>query len=172
MPDIAFIGPMGCGKTTAASLIEEERGYERMGFASTLKAIAGILWHTPTREQLQELGVKVRSIDENAWANVCFRNIAEHSEDRITIDDCRFPNEYWGLKERSFVFVRINAPEEDRIDRLFAIGRIEDRSQLEHESEQHVADFAADYTIDNDATPEVFADRVRGVVNTIEGRVP
>lgn len=171
MSDIAFIGPMGCGKTTASVLLEEERGYERLGFASTIKAIAGILWHTPTRAQLQELGVKVRDIDDDAWVRVCLRIVDEHAEDRVTIDDCRFPNEYWGLKERGFVFVRINADEDSRYDRLVASGRIEDRAQMQHESEKYVADFAADYTIENDSTPEIFADRIRGVANTIERRV-
>jgi len=97
--------------------------------------------------------VAIRDIDEDAWLNLAIFNIDHSYSPRIVVDDCRFPNEYWALKERGFVFVRIVADITKRVDRLKKIGKWENEEQLNHVSESYVDGFATDYTIyNNDET--------------------
>lgn len=152
-PDIALIGKMGSGKTTIARLLESEFGYTPLHFATPIKEVAQLIWADVNRDHLQKLGVAVRDIDENAWANVLLRKV-DNSDSRIVVDDCRFPNEYQSLKERGFRIVRIIADRNERVRRLTQIGRLQDESQLEHSTETGLDDADVDYTITNDGTED------------------
>lgn len=156
-PDIAFIGKAGSGKTTAAQHLCDTLGYMRASFAGKLKEVAAEIWGPDVyndRDKLQKLGVAVREIDHEAWVNVLMRKIdcSIPANWPVVIDDCRFGNEYWALKERGFKIVRVDADRDQRLVRLQANGRLSDESQLDHESETAIDDFTADYSIVNDQT--------------------
>lgn len=147
-PNIAFIGKMGSGKTTAAQYLVRRYGYEAVHMAAPLKRIAAELWpeNGDDRDRLQRLGIAVRRIDRDTWVDLAARTI-DQLEGPVVVDDCRFPNEYEALAERGFRFVEIICEETARVDRLMRIGRLQDHSQLRHESETALDDRAL-YPVD------------------------
>lgn len=168
-PNIVFYGGAGAGKTTAAEYLVQMYGYKKVSFATPLKAVVADLWGTEDpktkREYPQQLGVKVREIEPDTWANLLCDKV--DSEDHAWVnDDCRFPNEYWKLKERGFIFIRVLSQESTRVDRLLRIGKLQDHSQLQHESETALVGLNAvkkgivdDYTVfNNGEVEEMYAD--------------
>lgn len=164
-PNIAFIGKMGTGKSTAANFLTEEFGYRHRSLAMKLKVAASALWKEPTRDQLQRLGLAVRDIDENALVNA----VDFDAGGPVVIDDCRFPNEYWALKERGFVFIRVETDRVVRIDRLMKNGRLQHLDQLEHESETAIDDLPHDHWVHNDMRV-AFKDDIAAIVAAEEAR--
>lgn len=137
LPNVAFVGKMGAGKTLAATHICEAFGYSTGTFATHIRHHVAQIWGEDQRNNrhlLQSLGNSVRAIDELAWVNLLMRDL-DVQTGPLTVDDCRLPPEYWALRERSFYFIRIEAPEELRIDRLQRNGKLTDLTQLNDVSE-------------------------------------
>lgn len=156
-PNIAFVGKAGAGKTTCAEILAAQ-GYSRLSFAAPLKEIAVRIWGVDAlldRGKLQYLGNAVRQYDEDAWVNAAVRDLGDEKVGPAylpwVVDDCRFPNEYWALKKRGFVIVRVWAPRNVRVARLRANGKLQDESQLEHVSETALdgEEFKPDYQVVN-----------------------
>jgi hypothetical protein len=161
-PNIAFIGGAGAGKTTAAEWLVSNYNYERRSFAKYLKIMLGT---STDRARLQEFGTDVvRAYDEDAWVRLFVHDLTDGNNWPITVDDARFPNELWKLKELGFVIVRIVADEDERVDRLIRMGKLQDRSQLGHASETALDEFPADYTLYNDNTRDGFHDGIYNIV--------
>jgi hypothetical protein len=157
MKNIAFVGPMHSGKTTAANYLVERYGYERIGLADTVKmAAAGMLtslvwdtWRTVRpavtvaeinenksvfRPFLQWLGTDlVREYwgQPNYWINRFLQNM--QGLDGIVCDDVRFPNEAETLREAGFHIVRLHRFEDERVASVVASGGTLDT--LNHPSE-------------------------------------
>lgn len=179
LPNIAFTGKAGAGKTTAAELLVE-LGYQRQSFAAPLKDIAARLWGETARtdrEKLQRLGVAVREIEQDTWSNLLVEGLRERelyprvnyqgnavSEPPTVVDDMRFENEWFALKANGFVIVRITASRAVRIDRLKANGKWQDEAQLEHVSETALDHLNPDYTIHNDGPHADLYDEVVAVL--------
>lgn len=144
-PDVAIIGRMGSGKTTAAEVLSRQLGYHSIHFAGLLKEIAATLWGPSAqtdRRKLQELGVAVRLIEPDTWVDALMRREVDRPQRDypVVVDDCRFENEYWALAGRGFRFLRVEAAEDVRVNRLLAIRKLEDKAQLLHESETGLDD--------------------------------
>lgn len=170
LPDIAFIGRAGSGKSTAAQYLFNRHEYATLSFASRLKTVASQIWgDDPGREKLQRLGVAVREIDRDAWVHpiTSIINGREPGAPPAVIDDCRFPNEYEALKGLGFVFVRITAAQSTRVDRLKANGKWENEEQLEHISETALDGYEVDHTINNGSgtEPVELGAAIRGVLH-------
>jgi cytidylate kinase len=180
LPDIAIYGKAGAGKTTGADFLVRHFGYTRHSFANTLKDVAATIWGGEVRtdrDKLQKLGVAVREIDQDAWVNALLdqldgRGMVIQTHPPFVIDDCRFDNEYWALKERGFVFVRVNADEVVRESRLLANGKLTDRSQLYHESELGVDQFTPDYEVVNNLDQEIYEADLLKVLNREQRMTP
>ena len=152
LPHIAFIGKTGAGKTTAANILVERFGYERVSFAAPLKAGCAT---NNDRTLLQTVGQGVRDLCEDFWVNLFLADVANRElvadgRARFVVDDCRYPNEAQALKERGFYIVRIAATLSTRVDRQRRAGRLQDESQLDHVSETALDEFAADHYLVND----------------------
>jgi hypothetical protein len=176
LPDIAFVGKAGAGKSTAADLLCE-LGYKKLSFAAPLKDIAAQLWGFDARtdrRKLQCLGVAVREIEPDTWVDLLIatrrgdpRELMQHpppGAPPCVVDDARFENEWYGLKAEGFTIVRIAAPRAFRIDRLKSNGKWQDEEQLEHSSEIAVDHLKADYTIRNDGPQTDLYDELVEVV--------
>jgi len=114
MVRIAFSGKMQVGKTTSAEYLVRKYGFVKLSFAGKLKEIAKDLWseqfecNQKPRKLLQDLGIKMREIDEDVWVKYLLRIIKNlPKETNIAIDDLRFLNEYKALKNEGFFVVRI-----------------------------------------------------------------
>lgn len=165
LPNIAFTGKMGAGKTTAAELLTE-LGYERLSFAAPLKSVARQLWggDGAKREYLQKLGVAVREIDRDTWVDLLLADAELLNDPPYVVDDLRFPNEFYGLLGAGFTIIRVVAPLDQRIARLTANGRWTGHEAFEHESETALDHLTPDYIIDNDAGREELAAQLLPII--------
>ena len=153
-PDIAVIGPAGSGKTSLSQFLIEHYGYTKLSFAEPLKRIAAQLWENPGREEHQQLGMKVREIHEDTWANMLEHKLegiekARHRSSLFTyapivIDDARFWNEAEMLRGWRFKFVRLDVSREEQIARLTSNGRFQNAEQLDHPSEHGLDEWPVD----------------------------
>ena len=114
--------------------------------------------HRKPRRLLQDFGQAMRKLDENIWINHVEERIKDIEREalladrpaRVVIDDLRQPDEYEWAKANGFVIVRINAPDELRIERAKAAGDDFSEEDLTHETEQYVDGFVVDFEIDNE----------------------
>ena len=125
---IAFIGPIGSGKS-ACALSYVLYGGQRMSFASTLRQEVGAAIAFPvnakapalvqgminrdTKEQFRPLlqwwGQYRRNTEgEDYWVQKLMDRIdSKPTNLTLAVDDCRYFNEYDALHERGFKFVRL-----------------------------------------------------------------
>lgn len=174
LPHIALLGRSGAGKTTCATVLQQLARYRCFPLAEPLKAIARQIWGEDAatdRTKLQRLGVAVRDIETDAWVNLLVRRIDAAGSPtpcfRVAVDDCRFPNEYNALRLVGFTTIRVHAPRNDRVLRLRANGKLQDESQLEHESETALDGFDTDFAIHNDGDVDALVEQVEAILNRV-----
>jgi len=145
---IAFSGKMQVGKTTSADYLVQKYGFIKLSFAGKLKEIAKDLWpeqfecNQKPRQLLQDLGMKMREIDQDVWVNYVLRIIKSlPKETNIVIDDLRFLNEYKALKNVGFFVVCI-------------IRNVPPSPYSNHQSELEVDKMPYDWIIYNTSTLE------------------
>lgn len=88
-----------------------------------------------------------RNQDEDYWVKEAVRFLEHNEWGLVTSDDCRFPNEYQALREKRFVFIRLE-PGETSV------------AVPDHPSEQHWPHFEVDATLSYVKGPEVQAARI------------
>lgn len=165
-PVIAFVGPAGCGKSTAAKAIERAH---RFSFADPLKQMLltmGVtheslydpvgknqpipwLGDKTGRELMQSLGTEWGRgmVHRDIWLRVGERKLLRLIEDGpVVIDDVRFANEAELLRSLGGVVIEI---------------RRHNVSYGHHESEKGLPFELIDFTIANDCDAAEFANRVR-----------
>lgn len=169
VPIIGLIGAKRSGKDTAARLLVEKYGFQRVAFADALKAaaldmnpivadgglrladlVASIGWEAAksfpeVRRFLQECGVAMRKhTHRNIWTDVVRERLiaARYQDERIVVTDVRFPNETALIEEFGGCVIKIERPglERDAAD--------------QHISERALDDFIPDIVIVNDSTIE------------------
>lgn len=177
--DISFYGGMGSGKSTCAKYLAKNNGYIHLSMATALKDAAVRIWGESARtdrDKLQKLGKYVREIYENSFMESFTSELeAERTTEAAVVDDMRYANEFWGLKRLGFVMVEVRAPEESRVDRLLRIGKLDDVSQLEDETETQLYGAKAesegispDFVITNDGELDDLYQQVRDVLLKID----
>lgn len=132
---IALTAPLRAGKSLAASYISLHYDFQPFAFGDELKdAFHRAFPHVPRnpkpRAHYQKFGQWAReAFGEDVWIDALMPKIAAYLDrhpcdcgntalkNRVIIDDCRQPNEYKRLKDEGFVFIRITAPAELRIER-------------------------------------------------------
>lgn len=148
-------GKAGAGKDTLANMIIDlDPTWSNRKFADKLKWICGFLtghtdqytergkathlpeWDMTIGELQQQLGMKVREVNADAWVNALLSEYTHNS--RWIITDVRFPNEAEAIKRRGGLLVRIDG---------YRTETTRDRS---HISETALDDWEAwDYRFDN-----------------------
>ncbi len=127
---IAFVGPIGSGKTECSRIYirNQEGAGVRVAIADGLRAEVaealnlrggGLsrrdLMDRDKKEEFRDLLVwwgqyRRRTVSVDYWLNRALEAIDMKPEALVVaVDDCRFPNEYDALKDRGFVFVRLQA---------------------------------------------------------------
>lgn len=157
--NIAFVGPMHSGKTTAAKYLVEHYGYERISLADGVKQLAsdmltdcaylltGSCKH-PTVEDINRNKAAFRPFLQwlgtdfvreylgmpTYWID-SFLLAAQESRKPVVCDDVRFVNEAEALKRQGFVVIRLNRYAEDRLKSLTASGGTLDTQNHRSETE-------------------------------------
>lgn len=160
---IAFCGPAGSGKSTAADLLVENNGYIRLAFASPLKQMLRTLvemqgidrqtsyrmffgdlkeaaTHTlggrTPRYAMQTIGSEWRDLmDRNLWTKI-WHNSAQFVP-KVVVDDLRFTHEAAAVHELGGKIILLEHP---------------NCSPGEHISERDYLNIVPDYTITNFGT--------------------
>lgn len=168
--NIAFVGKAGSGKTTAANVLATKHGFLTTSLAAPLKNCAAALGPSflgdNPRKAWQDLGLHLRKLDEDIFLNAYRDDVGDTTG--VVVDDCRFPNEYWALKEMGFFFVRIAAPKHQRIERLMANGKLKDAKDLEHVSETALDNLPVDLIITNGKDEDDFKERVYRNIRVVD----
>lgn len=173
---IALCGTLRSGKDTVADMFREKYKFTSFAFAEGIWETIRLLYpqiyarrhKEKPRRLLQEIGQKLRMVDENIWVNYTFQRIEEVGASRIVITDLRQPNELEALKADGFFIVRVNAEPEVRIARAKAAGDNFDMQDLLHETERHVEKFRVDFDISNNGTLEELESQVEAAYEEAE----
>lgn len=156
---IAFIGGMRSGKSTVALTFMKPKSIV-LSFGSALKYHAREIFpylqgESKPRTLYQDLGQKMREIDEDVWIRHVVKDMRmfqEYGVENFYIDDLRQPNEYEWAKRNGFYIVRVDVDEETRYKRAIAKGDAFERKDMSHETESHYEGFDVDFVIDNNGT--------------------
>jgi predicted kinase len=166
---VAFSGPAGSGKTTAAMHLVENHEYRRIRFADPIKdmlrdfgltfdQIDGPLKETPCdllcgktpRRAMQLLGDEYgrQLIGSDIWVRAWERRLEEamlwNSDVRIVVDDLRYPNELDVLLRHDALIIRVHRPKVRPVE--------------SHASENHT--LFSQRVLINDSTPSNFVNRL------------
>ena len=177
---VAITGKLRSGKSTAASHLVLNHGFERVSFGGALSRYADELFDGsdvyPTeyveiesncpfgsepvkikrknRRLLQDFGEAMRALDPHIWIRHAESLVEYYADKRstrgIVIDDLRQPNEEAWARANGFIIVRVNANEDTRIARAKEAGDDFGIEDLRHGTELHVDDIEADYDVWND----------------------
>jgi predicted kinase len=171
---VAFSGPAGSGKSTAAKHLVEGHGYRRIRFADPIKSmlrdlgltfdqIDGPLKETPCdllcgktpRRAMQTLGDEWgrQLIGGDIWVRAWERHLEEailwSSDTRIVVDDLRYPNELDVLLRHDALVVRVHRPSAMAVEG--------------HASESHA--LFSQRVLTNDATQTDFVTRLEDLLD-------
>lgn len=172
---IGFVGFKQSGKSTAAKYLAQKHGYNVMAFAYSLKEAAKVIfdltdeqvydrdaketvdprWDKTPRRLLQLLGGEVgRAIDKDVWIKSLLARMGNTY--RVTVEDCRHPNEAEAIQEQGGLVVGIWRGEV-----------VPDPSPDLHASERNMLDHwdaMVDVTIDNNGTLKELYERLDEVI--------
>lgn len=168
LPNIGLIGKLRAGKDVVAAYLADKYGYTRFAFGDELKRYAHELFGEPAsgekpRELYQWFGQTMRQRDPDVWVGKCLAKVTEfqrwvdtdmlHTPNpNVVITDVRQLNEAKALAERSYLFIRVTAPDAIRIDRAIKSGDKFEYTDLMHGTETELDDYPADFTADNGGT--------------------
>lgn len=151
-----LMGKAGAGKDTAAGYLVKWYGFRRYAFADKLKEVARDLWPEEftsgrkPRRLLQELGTAVRGIDPLVWVRYVFRRLEAENPARAVITDGRMLNEYRACREAGFTVIRIDCPDQARMDRLLLRDGVPlYPEESSHPSEREIELAEPDFVLDN-----------------------
>jgi len=173
---LALCGKLRSGKSLVAGYLSLMHDFQPFAFGDALKnafhrAFPQIPRQPKPRAYYQSFGQWARTtIDENVWIDATMRKVGEYLSQnclRILIEDVRQQNEYDRLKREGFVFVRITAPDELRIERAKKDGDDFAEADLVHETETFVDSFEVDYEVANDGTVDELCAKVDKVIRQL-----
>lgn len=158
---VAFIGAIGAGKSTAASIFTAGNQFKRISFADPLKSMLnglglsyedlyGTEKETPSlllsgktpRFAMQTLGTEWGRdiISQELWVNAWLHRVSCNVEAGTVVDDMRFANEYSAVRSLGGIVVKIVRQDKDSNNA---------RTDDAHASEAAFENFNYDYIITN-----------------------
>ena len=179
---LALCGKLRSGKSLVAGYLSLMHDFQPFAFGDALKnafhrAFPQIPRQPKPRAYYQSFGQWARAtIDENVWIDATMRKVDEYLSQkhcdcngrlRVLIEDVRQQNEYDRLKREGFVFVRITAPDELRLERARKVGDDFTEADLAHETELLVDSFEVDYEVANDGTVDELCAKVDVVIRQL-----
>jgi hypothetical protein len=181
LPDIALIGKRRAGKDSFYETLK------LMGF--DVKRVA---FGDPLREKLFEMfphlpkdpkpvremiifGQAMREIDPDIWVKLTIGRLkldraimSQLTPASAVFTDVRQPNEFEACKKLGAVTVRIDTPENIRVERMLAHGEVVTRETLDAYTETALDRYETDFTLRNDGTIEDFQKEITELVYKIQ----
>lgn len=152
---IALFGKMRSGKNTVADILIKDYQFTEFAFATGIGNI--IKEYFPEelvkgkpRYHYQHIGQELRKLNQDVWINYLLKAVNESGAGSVVVTDGRQYNEAKRLREEGYVIVKVESPEDLRIQRIKDSGDVFIPEQLNHETELAVDKIEADYTIIND----------------------
>lgn len=181
---IGLCGKMRVGKDTVANYLAEEYGFMPFAFGDRLKEKFHLKYpHIPKDPKpvrgYQLYGQLERYVaSEDVWIDYCLLDIYRANRIgnvfgnpiRPLITDMRQPNEFERLTGLGYVTIRVEAPLEQRIERIKASGDDFDPNNLNFETETDLDRFNVDYVISNEGSLEQLYDSVDEIMHQLEVR--
>lgn len=172
---IILIGKMGAGKNTVGLYLARRYGFIQMAFADKLKEIARDLFpeafeRGKPRALLQQLGLKMREINEECWTNYVIRQVArlpKNYDFSVVITDCRYKNELEIARKHGFIPVLVSCPDEIRIQRLYERDGQVDLETLNHVSETELDGISVEHELVNSGTREELHSAIDSLVKSL-----
>lgn len=186
---VAIVGRFCAGKTTLAQELEEY-GFVRVSMAANLKSIIATVYGTldksvkvdvttqtgtkqslSVREVLQRVGQSVKQVDRDFWLRWFLEDTAIMSGQNLVMDDMRLLFEAESLRARGWVIVRLETPEEVRLERhLRLYGRYPTEEELSHQTESESDRIDADLTFSGMESVEFVADQVMAYLDNLSAQ--
>ncbi len=162
--NVYLTGLRRSGKDTAARAISLAYGLRVVALTEPLYAIAREYFGMAEkdRETLQKVGDAFRAVDEMWLIN----HVVEQG-DGLVCADIRLPIEARALRNGGWIGLRVERPEEDRLDAVRAAGEYVTGEQARHHTETMVAQVPVDGWINNNGTPEELGEKAVAMVKAI-----
>jgi len=175
-------GMSGSGKTTLAEMFLED-GFTIVTMGDVIRGLAEARGLEPTPENLGRVAKGIREEGgEAAVAERCVEKINSIPEQNVVIDGIRSIREVEIFKEAyDATLVAVSASEGTRFDRLRKRNRSDDppdlatfrvRDERELGFSLGLAIAAADFTIDNEGTPQHLRAEFQRLLKSLEGNDP
>lgn len=182
--NVALFGKFCAGKTTLAESLVE-LGYTRVSMAANMKNIVkdvygsldkgnlvavtrrdGRVEAITIREVLQGLGESVKSVDRDLWLK-WFLKDTQFLPKPLVMDDARLLFEADALREDGWTLVKVDTPEEVRIDRYMRLygGRMPKESELFHPTETELEKVTFDLVVDGVTSPALVAESIFAIAS-------
>lgn len=163
---------MYAGKTTLANELVAGYGYTRVAMAGPLKLLASMAYgefvekdkEYPTidrksgdlviktgRSILQQIGQSLKDVDRDIWLKIFIADTKQMEKEPYVVDDVRFQFEADYLRDQGWLIVRVETPEQERIQRAVKLtGKAPTKEELSHESEVEVDEIEYDVFVPGD----------------------
>lgn len=151
---VAIMGKLRSGKTTATNYLALQLGCEPMDFSDALKDAVAIMYpqnkEKKDRTLLQSVGQHMRKLDSDVWVNALLHKVNTSNYRNSVITGLRQENEHKALKENGYHIIKIECPQNIRVERALKSGDKMTKENLEHETEKKLDSLESDYTVTND----------------------
>lgn len=116
---VALGGPRGCGKSTIASHLVNNHGFEKIAFSDILREIALLagIELVNNRVYLSKLGEVLRSYDSDFLLNAVGKKMTA-SKSNVVIEDIRFQSELKFCLEKNIKTIYLEVPRDEQLRRI------------------------------------------------------
>jgi dephospho-CoA kinase len=165
MKNIAIIGRSGSGKSTFAKYMIDNHHYKYCSTGNVCRSICNILYGSEDRHYLNLITDILKASDKDILTKAAIRDNANNN---LIFDSVRFISDYNFLKDKGFIFIKIEC------DESVAISRLQDRNQkfdikkdLKHSSETEQKSIPYDFVLENNGSKNQFVDNIIDLVARI-----
>lgn len=158
----ALIGKSGAGKSTAAKMLSELHGTQRVSTGEICRNISSLLFGNEDKASTQKIDDALMKIDDSIFLNAALRDVSD--TDAICVDSLRFKSDLHIARERGLYIIRIIASDSLRMERLKNRGQVFNIDiDGRHRSETDLDDADVDLVIDNDGIPEAMRRAIKNI---------
>jgi dephospho-CoA kinase len=178
MKVIGLIGRIASGKSSIADYMVDEKEAAYFRFSDVLRDVLARIHEQNTRENLQKLGISLRSaFGDDILAKSLRADVLEDNSEYVIIDGIRYQDEVEMVKSLGGVTVYVHSPVKTRYERVLSRGsRGEARISLkefndseEKPTEKRIDEIGqnADFIIENTGTMDELKDKVDRIIERI-----